>query len=67
MAADEQRVETLMEKLAEVLNLGNELGLDLGEPVTAAARLVMNKAEQLDAADLKMIMQAYSNPSECVQ
>jgi hypothetical protein len=67
MTADETRVETVMEMLAEVLNIGTELGVDLLEPVTAAARLVFGKAVLLDAADLKMILQAYSNPSECVQ
>ena len=67
MTADEQRVEKLTELLAECLNLGTDLGVDLKEPVTAAARLVMHKAGALDAEDLKMILQAYSNLSECVQ
>ena len=67
MTADQTRVETVMEKLAEVLNLGTELGVDLSKPVTAAARLVLGKAGSLDAEDLKMILHAYSNLSECVQ
>ena len=67
MTADKQRVETLMEKLTEVLNLGIDLGVDLKESTTAASRLVLAKAESLDADHLKMILQAYSNPSEYVQ
>jgi hypothetical protein len=65
--ADEERVERLIEKLVECCNLSDELGVDISETVTAACRLVIDKAGKLDDADLKMILKSYARPNTSIQ
>jgi flagellar biosynthesis/type III secretory pathway protein FliH len=56
----EEKMQSLMERIAEVANLSIELEIDLKEECMAAARKVLGRTFEMDDWDMQMILKGYT-------
>ncbi|HYW40181.1 MAG TPA: hypothetical protein VE957_18890 [Terriglobales bacterium] len=61
------KVTTLMERIAEVSNIGKDIGIDLDDFCVDASRKVMTETVALDDEDVRMILKGYTNGPTGVQ